>query len=199
MRSSHCISGQENIFSRKGSTGTAERVLRKRWELCERYELALSEGYLQTRRTAWLRDRYGVPRKSIWRWRRGFTPRHWKTYACSKDPDMGKITDHDMADRYGITYGAAGAIRRLLGIDCKFKKKCNRVREAISDHGGAGQMSDRQLSREVGCSPAAVWRFRQANNIPVFSKEPRKPREIQRKIIKPSNPNWRETVMQGWR
>ena len=85
---------------------------------------------------------------------------------------VGTVSDHELAETFGISVSLVGRYRRSVGIACKQKKYervsvgcCSADVDWFSVHDRLGVVSDSELGRELGVSRQAVHLHRQRHGI----------------------------------
>lgn len=89
--------------------------------------------------------------------------------------DLGKVTDAEMASRYGVSRGYAGRIRKDMGIEPFSEKTLTKdeqkpLEKRLLDSGLLGQYCDRDVARHIKSTEIMVKRIRQKNGIEVSNK-----------------------------
>lgn len=88
-----------------------------------------------------------------------------KREQISKDPDLGKITDVEMGERYGVSKTFVCKIRNRLGVDFEWKRNSGRPksprRDKVIKHKSLlGVYSDYSISRHLEVNKETVRRVR---------------------------------------
>lgn len=80
--------------------------------------------------------------------------------------DLGKITDQEIAEKYGVTRGFVSHYRREKKIPVK---RIHNYPEGIEKI--AGKMTDREAAEKLNCTPSRVWNYRYENEIESFQRK----------------------------
>lgn len=89
--------------------------------------------------------------------------------------DLGKVTDAEMASRYGVSRGYAGKLRKEMGIPPFSDKSLTKdeqkpLEKRLLASGLLGQYCDRDVARHLQSTEVMVKRIRQKNGIEVSNK-----------------------------
>ena len=167
--------------------------------LCRSYETMTLSGDIDKYTPRYLASKYGVNKKTIYRWRTGErVPRGWKRYCLAKDPDLSWDNVDLMAERYGVTgqtvYSALhefNILRDTHGLDCKVTNSLsiiNKVAESRLIEDGFALATVAAIAKDIGCTKSTVSKHMKALGIePYYSR---------RRYPEPTNEV--AQLMRGW-
>ena len=136
---------------------------------------------------------------------------HPKTPAILADPDLGKVSDPEIAERHGVERGLVAIIRKKAGIHAYYgAAKTHPMAKYIREDKDLGNVPDLYLSARYGVPRAMVCSIRRQENIPLYRKPP--PTRLQRLLnsIWPEEkfnpalhkveraPHWSKEYMDKW-
>ena len=83
----------------------------------------------------------------------------------AKDPDLGKISDNEMATRYGVSRSVSSDVRKGKGIEpyTIYRKRAEPVMDKIKQYKEwLGVYYDTHIARELCVGARSVQRYRKA-------------------------------------